>query len=322
MNQDRIEVCVTRVDRLADRVIGLTLIAHEDKDLPAFGAGAHVDVHLGSNLVRQYSISSDPGEWGRYALAVQIEPAGRGGSQQLDRTVRPGSRLQISRPRNTFPLRPEAERNLFIAGGIGITPIRSMIFESERRGQPWSLVYGARGPAQMAFRCDLARRWPERCTFHFSGEGNRELIPFDELLARQLPGQHLYCCGPEAMLQSVRQASAHWHAGTVHFERFSPVAVSAGDDPADDRAFEIELAQSGEVYTVPPSKSVLEVLRQAGHDVESSCEEGTCGSCAVRVLDGCPDHRDSLGLDDPEFRRSFMMICVSRAQGARLVLDL
>jgi len=318
MDQDRLEVCVTHVDRLADRVIGFTLVAQDGKDLPAFSAGAHVDVHLGSGLVRQYSISNDPGERGRYILAVQIEPEGRGGSQLIDRTVRPGSRLEISRPRNTFPLRPEAESNLFIAGGIGITPIRSMIHESERLGQPWSLIYGARGPAQMAFRCEFARRWPERCTFHFSGEGNQDLIPFDRLLARQQPGQHLYCCGPEAMLQAVRQATVHWRADTVHFERFAPIKVST----ADDQPFEIELAHSGEVYTVPPTRSVLEVLRQAGHDVESSCEEGTCGSCAVRVVDGCPDHRDSLGLDDPEFRQSFMMICVSRAKGARLVIDI
>jgi ferredoxin-NADP reductase len=278
--------------------------------LPEWTPGAHVDLHLPCGLVRQYSLCGDPAERGRWRVAVLREPAGRGGSACVHDDLVPGDELAAAGPRNNFPL-VDATEYLFLAGGIGITPILPMLAQVTRRGRPWRLAYGGRTRASMAFLPELAA-YGDRVTIWPQDE--RGLLPLDDLLPGS-PGTAVYCCGPEPLLRAVEDRCA---PGTLHLERFAPKEpVSTLDDP-----FEVELASCGTVIGVPAGVSVLAALRDAGVEVLSSCEEGTCGTCETAVLDGVPEHRDSVLTPAERDAADIMMICVSRARTPRLVLDL
>ncbi|MFI5695476.1 PDR/VanB family oxidoreductase [Kribbella sp. NPDC051586] len=288
----------------------------DGSELPAWTPGSHIDVEVRPGLVRQYSLCSDPADRSQYRIAVLREPVSRGGSVALCERVRPGDVLEVTGPRNHFPLH-DSPRYLFIAGGIGITPIIPMIAAAQAAGADWRLVYGGRSEASMAYRDELRRVDPDRVLEW--PQDLRGLIELDKLLGEAQPGTLIYCCGPEPLIAAVEAKSAHWPHRSLQVERFAPRPLT---EVAPNTSFEIELADSDEVLVVPPDRSILEVVDEAGIYVLSNCEEGTCGTCRTTVLEGVPDHRDSVLDDDERAANDTMMICVSRALSSRLVLDL
>lgn len=304
-----LDVVVDRRERLAAGVVGLTLRRSDGAPMPSWTPGAHVDLLLDNGMTRQYSLCGDPADRARLRIAVLREPDGRGGSAHVHDHVTEGARLRMRGPRNHFALVP-ARRYLFVAGGIGITPILPMLGAVA----DWRLVYGGRTRESMAFRDELARHG-DRVTLLPQDEHG--LLDVPSLLAEPDGDTAIYCCGPEPLLAAVAEASAHWPAGALHVERFTPV-----EDTGDRRPIEVELARSGRTVSVPADCSILAAIEAAGVAVLSSCREGTCGTCETDVLDGVPDHRDSLLTDEERAAGDTMLICVSRAAGDRLVLDL
>jgi vanillate O-demethylase ferredoxin subunit len=316
------EVRVAGIRDEADKIRSYELVALDGGDLPAFTAGAHIDVHLPNGLVRQYSISSDPDDRRRYVIAVQREPESRGGSACLHEEIEPGDRLAITAPMNNFPLRDKAARVILIAGGIGVTPVLSMVRQLQKAAADWQLHYCARGPELTAFRELLsAPPYDARTTFHYDGGDPAKGLDVVGLLATPRPGDHLYCCGPTGLMAAVRAASAHWPSGAVHFEYFSVDEAVIGEH-APDGAFEVEIASTGEVFEIPADKSILEVLEENGIEVDSACQDGLCGTCITGVLEGEPDHRDMVLDDEEHASNTLMTVCCSRARSKRLKLDL
>ncbi|WP_243717360.1 PDR/VanB family oxidoreductase [Actinomadura sp. KC345] len=304
------EVVVGGRADLADGVAGLTLRAADGGELPSWRPGAHIDVVLGEGLVRQYSLCGDPGDSRTWRVGVLKE--GLGSTVVHDR-VRQGDRLTTRGPRNNFPLQ-RAPRYLFLAGGIGITPILPMVAAADAAGADWRLVYGGRRRSAMAFLDELSG-YGERVDVRPQDECG--LLDLDGALAAVAPGTLVYCCGPEAMLAAAEERCAAWGVGSLRTERFAPKAVTGPDE-----SFEVELAVSGTTLDVEPGRSILETVEKAGVNVLSSCREGTCGTCETPVLEGEPDHRDSVLTEEERADGGFMMICVSRARGSRLVLEL
>jgi len=255
-------------------------------------------------VVRQYSLCGDPAAPGEYRVAVLREPESRGGSRALHDEIGEGAMLDVSAPRNHFALEA-ADEYLFVAGGIGITPILPMMATVERAGRPWRLLYGGRTGSSMAF-VDEVRRYGDRV--RIVPQDEHGLLDIAAALADVSTSALVYCCGPEPLLAVVEDACARAGLGPVlRVERFSPKPLEG--DPRDGE-FEVELAHYGRRLRVPADRTLLDVLRDAGLDILSSCEEGTCGSCESEVIDGVPDHRDR------------MMVCVSRSRSPLLVLDL
>ncbi|HEU5007958.1 MAG TPA: PDR/VanB family oxidoreductase [Jatrophihabitantaceae bacterium] len=312
---DTVTVVVEARDALADGVVGLTLRAADDGPLPDWAPGAHIDVHLPGDMVRQYSLCGDPTDVKRWRVAVLREPEGRGGSTCVHDKIGVGDELIASGPRNHFAL-VDADDYLFLAGGIGITPLLPMIGELARRGRSWRLVYGGRTRASMAF-LDVLEPLGKAVVVRPQDEFG--LLQLNELLGTPQPGTAIYCCGPEPLLRAVEQRCATWPLDALHVERFTPIAP---DPDASDEAFDVELAGSGQCVRVPAGVSILAALEAAGVTVLSSCQEGTCGTCETGVLDGLPDHRDSVLTKAEQQAGDVMMICVSRARTPRLVLDL
>ncbi|MFD3702459.1 PDR/VanB family oxidoreductase [Nocardia sp. NPDC058658] len=308
------ELTVRVIDRIdeADAVFSLVLAAADGAPLPAWTPGSHIDVAVGTAGVRQYSLCGDPAEHDRWRIAVLHEPAGRGGSAQLYRTALPGTTLSVSLPRNNFELEA-ASAYTFVAGGIGITPIVAMIAAAEQAGADWTLHYGARTRAHMAFGDALSRRYP---SVRLVPQDEAGLLPIARILAAR-PDATVYCCGPEPLLSAVEAEGAR-QGIAVRTERFVPRPV----DTAADAAFEVRLAQTGTTLRVAADRSIVDVLESAGVSVITSCREGTCGSCETPVLDGEVDHRDSLLTAEERESGKTMMLCVSRARSQVLVLDL
>lgn len=313
----------------ATDVMAITLVDPGGEPLPGWAPGAHIDVDLGAGFVRQYSLCGDPGDTGRWRIAVLRERAGRGGSERVHSLVRAGVKLPVRGPRNHFPL-VDADRYLFIAGGIGITPILPMVREAARQGLDWRLWYGGRSASAMAFVDELRAIDTARVRLFPADHGSR--IDLDDALGRPADDTAVYCCGPESLRQAVQDKCAAWPDGTLHFERFAAPktagAVPAGDgDPDSDTVagtdvFVVVAQASGAEVKVPVDKSILEALEEANIAAPFSCREGICGTCEVRVLEGTPDHRDLVLSDDERKAGNCMMICVSRAKCARLVIDL
>ena len=311
-----------RVNTITDETPSIKtfeLVDPEGLDLPPFTAGSHVDVTLPDGQQRQYSLCNAPAEHHRYLVGVLRETSGRGGSRQMHERVAVGDLLQVSMPRNNFPLDGSAIHHLLIAGGIGVTPLMAMIHSLQWLGADYALHYCTRDAAQTAFRTLLAADdVAPRVHLHHDGGVPGRGLDVVALLATVAPGKHVYCCGPAGLMAAVKAASAHWPAGQIHFEHFAaPVASAVVGGAA---AFEVEIASTGAVYLVPPDRSILSVLLSEGLLVDSSCEAGVCGTCATRYLSGEPEHHDFV-LSDVE-QREQVMVCVSRARSARLVLDL
>lgn len=304
----------------AQGVVALTLAAADGQPLPAWLPGAHIDLILQPGLVRQYSLCGDPTDRKTWRVAILREPAGRGGSAHVHDMLRPGDQLTVRGPRNRFPLR-SAPAYLFIAGGIGITPILPMVSEVDGAGADWRLVYGGRHRAGMAFLDGLSR-YGERVTLWPQDEFG--LLDLAGLLDRPRPGTLVYCCGPEPLLAAVEERCRQWPENTLHVERFRTATsdADAGDTAAAGTAFEVVLERSGRSLAVPADRSILTVVEEAGLPVLSSCREGTCGTCETGVLDGEPEHRDSVLTEAERATSDIMLICVSRSRTARLVLDL
>lgn len=315
------DLVVTRRSPIADGVVALDLGRPDGGDLPAWQPGAHVDVHLPApegELVRQFSLCSAPEDRTLWRIAVLREPAGRGGSRYVHDVLAERDTLQVRGPRNHFPLEP-ADAYLFVAGGIGVTPLLPMVAQAERRGARWQLEYGGRTADSMAFRRELVSRYGSRVRPR--PEDRYGLLDLDGLLGAPAPGTLVYCCGPEPLLRAVEERCAGWPQGALHVERFTAPQPSARAT-ADAPSFEVELAVSGRTLTVPPELSVLEAVEKAGIAVLSSCRAGTCGTCETAVLEGAVEHRDTLLTAEERACDDTMMICVSRAAGPRLVLEL
>jgi vanillate O-demethylase ferredoxin subunit len=287
-------------------------------ELPPFEAGAHLDICLPQGGVRQFSLSGDPAARERYEIAVQASREGRGGSAWLHDRVAVGDTLYASLPRNHFRLDPAYRRFILIAGGIGITPLRSMTFELERSAKPYELWYCARQEAAAAYVEDLLARIPRgRLHLVFDEGAPGGQLDAAALLRDVQADTAVYCCGPAGLMDAVRQATRHWPEAAVRFEAFSPPQAQ---DLVRAREFEVKLARTGLTIPVRRGQSVLQALREHNVEVESSCEAGVCRSCKTGFLDGSPVHRD-LVLSAEE-RKSSMLVCVSRCSSERLVLDL
>lgn len=316
----------------ADGIASFELRAADGGELPAFSAGAHIDVHLRPGCVRQYSLCNDPRERHRYVVAVQREEAGRGGSRAMHDELRIGQALAISAPRNFFPLASEARRHLLLGGGIGITPMMAMVAELEARGAEFFLHSCTRGPGKTAFRGRLeALAAAGRGTVHHDGGVPSQGLDVRALLRDHDPGTHLYYCGPPGFMGACERASTHWPSGTVHCEHFaassSPKSFlsndeleAAGDAALSGLGFQIKVASSGAVYIVPNDKSIVEVLGEHGIEILTSCKAGLCATCKIRYLSGEVEHRDMV-LDEAE-QSEYLTACVSRAKSSMLVLDL
>lgn len=311
----RVRISAVRCE--GEGILAYDLVPDDGRALERFAPGAHIDVHLPGGLVRQYSLCGDPEADGVYTIAVQKEPQGRGGSVAMHQSATLGTVLAIAGPRNNFPLADNAAHSVFIAGGIGITPIRPMIHALQQARQGWELHYCARSRQRAAFYDSLKSIAPERVTAYFP-EGARGRLDVAVLLRDYVPGTHVYCCGPARLMTAVAEAAAHWPAGHVHFEWFS----AAGGDAAANEAFEVELQRSGVVLAVPADRSILQVLCAHGYDVPCACREGVCGTCETPVLAGEPEHRDALLSPAERAANKTMMVCVSRSKTKRLVLDL
>lgn len=299
---------------LADQVIALDLRDPAGAALPPWTPGAHLDLILASGLERQFSLCGDPADATTWRIAVLRETAGRGGSQEVHDTLTEGATVHVRGPRNHFPLEP-AGRYIFIAGGIGITPIRPMLAAAESAGRPWTLHYGGRTGGSMAFSKELAERYGEQVRLWPQDQVG--LLDLPAILGRPAPGTLVYCCGPGPLLDAAQRHCQAWPAGTLHVERFTAQQQAAPGD-----GFEVELAQAGLTLAVPPDRSILQTVQDAGVAVLFSCTEGTCGTCETAVLGGVPDHRDSVLTAAERAAADTMMICVSRAATAKLVLDL
>ncbi|MDH6438514.1 ferredoxin-NADP reductase [Streptomyces sp. SAI-144] len=305
------ELVVDRRDSAADGVLALTLRHPLGEQLPQWEPGAHIDVVLGPGLERQYSLCGDPADRTAWRIAVLREPAGRGGSAHVHEQLGQGDKVRVRGPRNHFTLRP-APRYRFIAGGIGITPILPMLAAAEAQGAEWTLLYGGRTRESMAFTEELSR-YGDRVTV--APQDETGLLDLPSVLDGVPEGTLVYCCGPGPLLDAVEERCP---AGLLHVERFTPKEQPA----AENTEFEVELAQTGTTVTVAPDVSVLDAVRASGVEVLFSCTEGTCGTCETDVLDGTPDHRDSVLTDEEREAGETMMICVSRCRGKKLVLDL
>lgn len=307
-----IDAVVRSVETVADQVVLLTLGARDGAPLPAWAPGAHIDLVLGEDLVRQYSLCGDPADRDHYQVAVLREPESRGGSVAVHQ-LKAGDPITVRGPRNHFSLKPST-RYLFIAGGIGITPILPMIAEAEARGADWTLHYGGRTASSMAFT-DLLATYGDRVTLVEQDKDG--LLDLATILGTPAGGTLVYCCGPEPLLNAVESGCQRWPVNSLHLERFTALDV----DTSEDTAFELVLERSGKTLTVESDQTVLEVMRRAGIHVLSSCQEGTCGTCEQMVIEGDVDHRDSVLDDEEKAANDCMMVCVSRCRGPRLVLD-
>ena len=309
------EARVAAKQEAADGVVTLILREVGDHPLPSWEPGAHVDLIMDQAPTRQYSLCGDPADSHQFRLGVLRDADGRGSSKYVHDQLQAGDVVRIRGPRNNFPLVP-SPRYLFIAGGIGITPILPMIRAAEAAGAAWRLVYGGRQRASMAFLGELAQ-YGDRVTVLPQDETG--LLPLGKLLTAPQPDTLVYCCGPEPLLAAVEQHCAAWPARSLHLERFAPKPQA---EPARAEAFEVVLQRSELTLTVPPERSILSVVEEAGVGVLSSCAEGTCGTCETPILEGEPDHRDSVLNEDERRAGTCMMICVSRSCSARLVLEL
>ena len=323
-----LQVRVRAITYLCEGVNSYELTPVEDGDLPAFTAGSHIDLYFRDGRVRQYSLCNDPAETGRYVVAVQREENGRGGSKAIHEIVHAGRILAISAPRNNFSLHEDASHHVLIAGGIGITPMVAMVHRLLAIGASFELHYGARTESRLAFIAQLeSLGLGSRLHVYVDGGDPSRGMDLIQIAHRAPAGAHFYCCGPEGLMRAMRRAASHCDAGTVHFEHFAATSapavpgelIGAGTETIGV-GFKVRLARTGGEFDVPDDKTIVDVLRENGVEVSTSCEAGLCGTCRTRYLEGEPDHRDYV-LEDEE-KRHEIIICCSRSRTPSLLLDL
>jgi len=288
--------------------------------LPAFTAGAHIDVHLPGGLLRSYSLLNDPQETHRYRIGVNRDAHSRGGSRHMHEQLRTGAVLTISTPRNLFEMDESSAFNVFIAGGIGITPMLSMIARSQALGTPWRLHYAARTRQHAGFLDVLAAYQGQpgaEVQLNFDQESGGRMLDLNAVIAALPEGAHVYACGPQPLLAAYEQATAILPPARVHREYFA-----AKEAAATDGSYTVTLARSQRTLQIQPGQTLLDGLIAIGAEPTFSCQQGICGTCEVRVLEGTPDHRDMVLTEAEQAANDRMMVCCSGAKSARLVLDL
>lgn len=316
-----LELIVKQIRLEASEVNSYEFVSVDGSNLPPFTAGAHIDVHVGPGVIRQYSLCNSPSERHRYMIAVLKDPNGRGGSAAVHETIKVGDKVRVSVPRNNFELHPGSGKVVLLAGGIGVTPMKSMAHQLEAQNIDYEMHYCAKGPEYAAFQAELEGLAKSgRISFHFDGGHPRNKLDIPSILKRPEGACDLYYCGPAGFMQACKEASAHWPGGSVHFEHFKAPIKQEIDECSIAGGFIAEIASTGEKLQVGPGQSLAEALNTAGYPVETSCQSGLCGTCKVRYLAGEVDHQDFI-LDDSE-RPDFLTCCVSRAASGTLLLDL
>jgi ferredoxin-NADP reductase len=298
-------------------VVSIELRDPSGATLPEFSPGAHIDLHRANGLVRSYSLCGAPEARDRYTVGVLQDRNSRGGSRFVHEQLRVGSTLTVATPRNHFALDEDAAHTVLVAGGIGVTPIVCMARRLAELGRAFTLVYCARSREEAAF-VDTLSAYGDAVRFHFDDEQGAP-PDLQAMLAGQEAGTHFYCCGPGPMLNAFEAACAAHGYANVHIERF---AADPATEAVQEGEYSVTLQRTGANVRVPSGKSLLDALLEAGVAMEYSCREGVCGSCETAVLDGCPDHRDSVLSNSERAANNTMMVCVSGCKGQRLVLDL
>ncbi|HNJ83024.1 MAG TPA: PDR/VanB family oxidoreductase [Piscinibacter sp.] len=321
MSGGLLSVRVARKSIEAEDICSLELVSADGAPLPAFAAGSHIDVQLPGGPTRQYSLCNDPAETHRYLIAVLRDARSRGGSAAVHERVKVGDTLVISAPKNHFALAHDASSHLLLAGGIGVTPLLCMAERLAHAGADFEMHYCTRSPARTAFRQRIAvAPFASRVAFHFDDGEAAQKLDIAALLAAPRAGRHLYVCGPKGFMDAVLGSARAqgWPQAQIHYEFFGADAAPA----AGDGGFEVMLASSGRVIKVAPDRSVVQALAEAGVSVATSCEQGVCGTCLTRVIEGEPDHRDLYLTPQEQAANDQFLPCCSRAKSARLVLDL
>ncbi|CAB3634472.1 PDR/VanB family oxidoreductase [Achromobacter pestifer] len=304
----------------AEGIHAFELVHPEGIALPEVEAGAHVDVHLPAGVIRSYSLAGDPEDRSCWTLGVLLEASSRGGSRAMHESVRVGQTLTIGWPRNAFRLAPGAAHTVLLAGGIGITPLKAMAHVLASQSASFELHYCARTRQHAAFVDELrALATPARLHLHHDNGERAKGLDIGALLANAPPGTHVYFCGPAGFMDACADAAKHWPEGTVHSEHFKAPARPQ-TDAAPAGSFEVQLARSGATVQVLPEQTIVRALELAGHRIPTSCLSGLCGACKLEYLEGEVDHQDFI-LSDEE-KTHCLTACVSRAKGARLVVDL
>jgi vanillate O-demethylase ferredoxin subunit len=314
-------VRVARKQREALGIDSFELVAADGAALPAFAAGSHIDVHVPGGLVRQYSLCNHPSETQRYQIAVLRDANSRGGSRAMHDSVQEGDSLQISPPRNHFALEQGAQRHLLLAGGIGVTPLLCMAEALLSDAGNFELHYATRSPERTAFAdriasCGLANH----THFHFDDGAPAQKLDLSAVLSQAQAGVHVYVCGPKGFMDAALNAARGlgWPEAQLHSEYFSADATIA----ADSESFEVQVASTGRVIVVPKDKTIVQALAAEGIELQTSCEQGVCGTCLTPVLSGIPDHKDLYLTPEEHAKNDQMLPCCSRAKSARLVLDI
>ena len=319
MTKPTLNVMIARREEQAAGIIVLELVDPDGGALPAFEAGAHVDVHVSPGLVRQYSLCGNPADTRSYRLGILLDPASRGGSASVHKHFQAGDRVGISLPRNHFPLVPDARRSILIGGGIGITPLIAMAHQLHNVGRDFELHYCARARDKAAFLRELASvAFCARITTHFDDGQPAQRFDVERDLPPPAPDIHLYVCGPGGFMAWTIEGAARlgYSNAQIHREYFKADVDIAGD------AFEVVLAQAGQRILVPGDRTIVQALSEAGINVATSCSEGICGTCLCNVLAGTPDHRDVYLTDDEKAENDQILLCCSRSKTPQLVLDL
>jgi vanillate O-demethylase ferredoxin subunit len=321
VNQNHLRVRVARKSSETPEISTFELVSADGAGLPPFSAGAHIDVDLPNGLTRQYSLCNDQTESHRYLIGVLKDSASRGGSKAMHESVNEGDLLQISPPKNHFPLTHGAKKSLLLAGGIGVTPILCMAERLANIQEDFTMHYCTRSAERTAFLKRIETSpFAEKVAFHFDDEVAKQKLDLDTLLADQGADVHLYVCGPKGFMDAVLGAARArgWPEGRLHYEFFAAEVVRSNAD----QTFKVKLGSSGRVIEVKPEQTVIEALGDAGIEVPTSCEQGVCGTCLTRVLEGQPDHRDSYLTPEEQGQNDQFLPCCSRSKSPMLVLDL
>lgn len=319
MYLEKTPMLVKRIDNQTANISVFELVPQDGEALPQTTAGSHIMCHLDNGLVRQYSLINKGGKADSYQIAVLNDPDSRGGSRYIHENIHTGRMLTVSGPKNDFSLVLGAEKSVLIGGGIGITPMLSMARTLHAEGEAFELHYCAKSPETAAFvneltRCDFA----DNVSIYYSKTDTPNRVDLSQLLSEIEPGKHVFCCGPEAMMDAVKAATMHWPRGSVHFEKFKAGAIEV----QEDRPFDLRLSKSDKVLHVPAEKTAIEVLAEHHYEVDMVCGEGVCGACLVNVVDGDIEHRDQVLTDDEKSDNDVMTVCCSRAKSSSLTLDL
>ena len=320
MPESIMQVRVKRITYEAENINSYELLAPRGGDLVPFTAGSHIDLQLSNGMIRSYSLVNNQSEQNRYVIAVNKDAASRGGSKFIHEIVRVGDIVTISHPKNNFALQEKANHSVLIGGGIGITPLLSMIRRLETLGQSWELFYAARTRFTAAFLDELNTLRPNvhlNLHVNFDQEPSGRMFDLSTILKNVPADAHIYCCGPVPMLEAFEAATTGRPTSQVHVEYFK-----AKEKPAAEGGFEVKLARSNRTIVVQPGKTILDALLDAGITANYACAEGVCGTCETKVIEGIPDHRDLFLGKEEQATNKTMMICCSGSKSSALVLDL